>query len=397
MRLIVISLGTGLLLLGLAQNAVPTPTLAILGFLVITSSVLSRLFRRTGIPFASCAMSTGLLVAMSAALPVKWIASLPAFSDFALAWIGLSVGLALSRSTLANKRLLLSAGLLYAIPMFLTGACLALWGMSMLSAARLAVLAGISAPLFALRKRDELSDCFTLSLLVTMLGLFLWGCTGLPQGLPFEAVNTQSTLFDILIFAFGIEAGYRILQTIRAEAGRATFLASMALLLALASWARDLPPLPISIIGGIGLSLRGARQISHVTRTPLAELITASALAIYGFHLLASPIKSTEIWSPLWVFATASVIGKVTAGMIANRKLHLPAHSWIGLIPQGFLGLVCFSVQAESAMPNMATSTNLAFFGIFCLGLPMASAAAQWSVQKWKNGRHTASAEQQAV
>ncbi len=79
MRLIVISVGIGLLLYGLAHNALPSPTLAIVGFLIITSGVVSRPLGRLGIPEASGAMLVGLVVGLSAVLSSQWAPFLQPF------------------------------------------------------------------------------------------------------------------------------------------------------------------------------------------------------------------------------------------------------------------------------------------------------------------------------
>ena len=375
MRLLCITLG-----IGVAIWMLPSPPLmALVGLLMTSAIVGARLGNRAKLPSAMGVIAAGLALAYSPIITPEDHGSLQSFADVALAWVGLSLGTSISRPLFANPRLLAGSLCLYLAPVLTAFLALVFFDVPSLYAAQLAVLSGISAPVFLERAEHTLRDTWPLSLLVATMGLFLYLLVALGDAIWGNRVSLASAAdiaLAVLIGLVGIELSHHWLRQIRTPTGQFTSWLALAFLVALASWHLGVQPLFLAWGAGLALSCRTKRGLRARARLPKAEAFIGFALAHYvsGFEW---PIPS--IPSHFFALIAAMVLGKIAGGMLSRRFAAQSVRAWLPLLPQGLLAIVCVESVAPTAVPLYFLGTGV--------GMSLAHLLADLVVQKIKNGR----------
>lgn len=375
MRLLCITLG-----IGIAIWLLPSPPLmALVGFLMTAAMVGARLGNRAKLPSVMGMIAAGLALGYAPVITPENHQNLQPFADVALAWVGLSLGTPISRPLVANPRVLASSLCLYFAPVLTAFLALIFFDLPLLYTVQLAILSGISAPVFLERAEHTLRDTWPLSLLVATMGLFL--CLLVAMG---DAIGTHGVSADraadialgVLLGLVGIELSHHWLRQIRTPTGQFTSWLGIAFLIALASWHLGVPPLVLAWAAGLALSCRTKRGLRPRARLPKAEVLIGFALAHYvsGF---AWPIPAI----PLHFFAllAAMVLGKIAGGLLSRRFAAQSVRAWLPLMPQGLLAMVCLESIAPSAVPLYFLCTGVGLSLLYLLTDPV--------VQKIKNGR----------
>ncbi len=382
MRLLCITLGIGILIWQLQSP----PEMAWVGFLMTASIVGARLAPRAKLPEVLGMIAAGIAIGFAPITTVESHQSIKPFADIAMAWVGLYLGTSLSRPILANPRLLTGSLYLYAAPVLTTFFALIFFDLHPVTSLQLAILSGISAPIFLERTEHNLRDTWFFSFFVTAIGLCLLFLTGLIFGVQFIQKDgfgsflhlASDIVLTVLIGIIGIELVYRWLRHIRTPTGQFTSWVALSFLLALASWHVWIQPLILAWAVGLALSLRTKRGLRPNVRPPKAEVLIAFALAHYVSGLILDWQMSPV---PPYFFAliAALILGKIAGGLLSSRLTSQPVQAWLPLLPQGLLAIVCF----ESIAPEI---TPL-YFACTGIGLPLLHLLADQIVQKIKNGR----------
>ena len=382
MRLLCITLGIGILIY-LLQSP---PEMIWVGFLMTASIVGARLSQRAKLPDVLGMIIAGLAIGFAPITTAESHQSIKPFADIAMAWVGLYLGTSLSRPLLANQRLLMGSLYLYAAPVLTTFFVLIFFDLHLITTLQLAILSGISAPIFLDHAEHNLRDTWPFSLCVTAIGLCLLFLTGLIFGVefiqkdgfgPFLHLAADIALV-VLIGVIGIELVHRWLRHIHTPTGQFTSWFALSFLLALASWHVWIQPLILSWAVGLALSLRSKRGLRSNTRPPKAEALIAFALAYYATGLVLD-WQMSSIPPHFYALIAALILGKIAGGLLCRHFTSQPVQAWLPLLSQGLLAIVCF----ESIAPEIAPL----YFICTGVGLPLLHLLTDQIVQKIKNGR----------
>ena len=382
MRLLCITLGIGILI-WLLQSP---PEMVWVGFLITASIVGARLAQRAKLPNVLGMIATGLAIGFAPITTAESHQSIKPFADIAMAWIGLYLGTSLSRPILANQRLLTGSIYLYAAPVLTTFSVLIFFDLHLVTTLQLAILSGISAPIFLDRTEHNLRDTWPFSLCVTAIGLCLLFLTGLIFGVEFILNDgfysflhlAADIALAVLIGVVGIELVHRWLQHIHTSTGQFTSWFALSFLIALASWHVWIQPLILAWAVGLALSLRTKRGLRPNMRPPNAEALIAFALAHYATDLVLD-WQMSSVPPHFYALIAALILGKIAGGLLCRRFTSQPVQAWLPLLSQGLLAIVCF----ESIAPEIAPL----YFICTGIGLPILHLLSDQIVQKIKNGR----------
>ena len=382
MRLLCITLGIGILI-WLLQSP---PEMVWVGFLMTASIAGARLAHRAKLPDALGMIAAGLAIGFTPITTPESHQSIKPFSDIAMAWVGLYLGTSLSRSTLANQRLLTGSLYLYVTPVLTTFFVLIFFDLHLVSTLQIAILSGISAPIFLDRTEHKLRDTWPFSLYITAIGLSVLFLTGLIFGFQFIQKDGFGSFLHlvldialaILFGIIGIELAHRWLRHIHTPTGQFTSWFALSFLLALASWHVWIHPLILAWAVGLALSLRTKHGLRPNKRPPKAEVLIALALAHYAIGLVLDR-QMPPVPPHFLPLIAALILGKIAGGLLSSRLTSQPVQAWLPLLPQGLLAIVCF----ESIAPEMASL----YFFCTGIGLPLLHILADKITQKIKNGR----------
>lgn len=382
MRLLCITLGIGILLWHLQSP----PEMIWVGFLMTAAIAGARLAQHGNLPEVLGMIAAGLVIGFAPITTAESHQSIKPFADIAMAWTGLYLGTSLSRPILANYRLLTGSLCLYAPPVLITFSVLIFFDLHLVTTLQLAILSGISAPVFLDRPEHNLRDTWPFSLLVTAIGLCLLFLTGLIFGVqfiqkdgfgPFLHLAADISL-AILIGVIGIELIHRWLRHIHTPTGQFTSWLALSFLLVLASWHTWIHPLILAWAVGLALSLRTKRGLRSNMRPPKAEAPTAFALAYYVSSLVLD-WQMPPVPPHFFALIAALILGKLAGGLLSSRLRAQPIQAWLPLLPQGLLAIVCFESIASEIAPLYFICTGI--------GLPILHLLSDKFAQKVKNGR----------
>ena len=382
MRLLCITLGIGILIWKLQAP----PEMIWVGFLLTASTVGARLAHRAKLPDILGMIAAGLAIGFAPITTAENHQSIKPFADIAMAWIGLYLGTSLSRPIIANQRLIKGSLYLYTAPVLTTFFILILFDLHLVTTLQLAILSGISSPIFLDRAEHNLRDTWPFSLYVTAIGLCLLFLTGLIFGVEFILNDGFNSFLDlaadialaVLIGVIGIELMHRWLRHIHTPTGQFTSWFALSFLLALASWHVWIQPLILAWTVGLVLSLRTKRGLRPNMRPPKAEALVAFALAHYVSGLVLD-WQMSPVPSHFFPLIAALILGKIAGGLLASRFTLQPIKTWLPLLPQGLLAIVCFESIAFEIAPLYFVCTGIC--------LPILHLLADQIVQKIKNGR----------
>ena len=382
MRLLCITLGIGILI-WLLQSP---PEMVWIGFLMTASIVGARLAHRAKLPDVLGMIAAGLAIGFAPITTAENHQSIKPFADIAMAWVGLYLGTSLSRPILANQRLLTGSIYLYAAPVFTTFSVLIFFDLHLVTTLQLAILSGISAPIFLDRTEHNLRDTWPFSLCVTAIGLCLLFLTGLIFGVEFilnDGFNSFLHLaadiaLAVMIGVIGIELVHRWLQHIHTPTGQFTSWFALSFLIALASWHIWIQPLILAWAVGLALSLHTKRGLRPNTRPPNAEALVAFALAHYVSGLILD-WQMPSVPPHFYALITALILGKIVGGLLCRRFTSQPVQAWLPLFSQGLLAIVCFESIAPGIAPPYFICTGIV--------LPIFHLLSDQIIQKIKNGR----------
>ncbi len=382
MRLLCVTLGIGILIY-LLQSP---PEMVWVGFLMTASIVGARLARRAKLPDTLGMIAAGLAIGFIPITTPESHQSIKPFSDIAMAWIGLYLGTSLSRPILANRRLLIGSLYLYAAPVLPTFLVLIFFDLHLVTTLQLAILSGISAPIFLDRTEHKQRDTWPFSLYITAIGLSVLFLTGLIFGVEFIQKDGFGSFLNlvvdialaVLVGIIGIELAYRWVRHIHTPTGQFTSWFALSFLLALASWHVWIQPLILSWAVGLALSLRTKHGLRSNIRPPKAEALTAFALAHYATGLILD-WQTPSVPSHFFPLIAALILGKVAGGLLCSRLMSQPIQAWLPLLPQGLLAIVCFKSIAPETAPLYFVCTGI--------GLHLLYLLVNQITQKIKNGR----------
>ncbi len=375
MRLLCVTLGIGILIWLLPSP----PPMVFVGFLMTGSIVGARLGNRAGLPSVLGMIAVGFAIGLAPITTAESHRSLQPFVDIAMAWVGLDMGTSLSRALLANSRLRAGSLCLYTVPVLTTFFALVFSGLSLSTALQIAILSGISAPVFLDRAEHTPRDTWPLSLLAATTGLFLfllldmWAAIWeMDEMLPLIPDIAPSVLVGIV----GIELTHCWLRHIHTPTGQFTSWFAISFLVALGSWHLGVQPLVLAWAVGLALSWRAKRGLRSRASMPKAEALIGFALAHYvsGFDWQISPVPPH-----FFALITALVLGKIAGGLLSSRLASQPAQAWLPLLPQGLLAIVCFEAISPATAPLYFACTGVGLLLLYLLIDPI--------VQKIKNGR----------
>ena len=378
MRLLCITLG-----IGLAIWMLPSPhPMVFVGFLMTASVVGARLANRAKLPGVIGMIAAGFAVGFSPLIPPESHGGLQPFADIALAWTGLYLGTSLSRSFFVNPRLFWGSFCLYLSPVLTSFFALIFFDVPLFHTLQIAVLSGISAPVFLEREEHALRDTWPMSLLVATMGLFLYLLLDMGDAIWGNRISRHlaaDMAFAVLIGVVGIELSHHWLRHIRTPTSQFTSWFALSFLIALASWHLEVRPLVLAWVAGLALSWRTKRGLRPRARLPKAEALIGFALAHYagGFDWHIPPISSY-----FFALIAAMVLGKIVGGLLSRRLATQSVQAWLPLLPQGLLAAVCF----ESVFPE----TTLLYFACTGIGLSLLHLSVNRIVQKIKHGRLSA-------
>ncbi len=375
MRLLCITLG-----IGIAIWHLPSPPLmALVGFLITASVVGARLGNHVKLPGVIGMIAAGFAMGFSPLITPESHAGLQPFADIAMAWVGFYFGTSLSRPFLANSRLLAGSLCLYISPVLITVFALVFFRVPLLHTLQLAILSGISAPVFLERAEHTLRDTWPLSLLVATMGLFLYLLIDMGDAIGGNRISLDlaaKIALGVLIGLVGIELSHHWLRRIRTPTGQFTSWFALSFLIALASWHLDVQPLILAWGAGLALSCRTKRGPRPRARPPKAEALIGFALAHYvsGFdwHIPSIPPH-------FFALVAAVVLGKIAGGLLSRRFTAQPVQAWLPLLPQGLFAIVCFEVVSPATAPL--------YFACTGVGLSLLHPLVNFVVKKIKNGR----------
>ena len=382
MRLLCITLGIGILI-WLLQSP---PEMVWVGFLITASIVGARLAHRAKLPNVLGMIAAGLAIGFAPITTAESHQSIKPFADIAMAWVGLYLGTSLSRPILANQRLLTGSIYLYAAPVLTTFSVLIFFDLHLVTTLQLAILSGISAPIFLDRTEHNLRDTWPFSLYVTAAGLCLLFLTGLIFGVEFILNDgfysflhlAADIALAVLIGVVGIELMHRWVQHIHTPTGQFTSWFALSFLIALASWHVWIQPLILAWAVGLALSLRTKRGLRPNMRPPNAEALIAFALAHYVSGLVLD-WQMSSVPPHFYALVAALILGKIAGGLLCRRFTSQPVQAWLPLLSQGLLAIVCF----ESIAPEIAPL----YFICTGIGLTILHLLSDQIIQKIKNGR----------
>ena len=382
MRLFCITLGIGILIWQLQSP----PEMAWVGFLMTASIVGARLAYRAKLPNVLGMIVVGIAIGFAPITTAESHQSIKPFADIAMTWVGLYLGTSLSRPLLANRRLLTGSIYLYATPVLTTFSLLIFFDLHLITTLQLAILSGISSPIFLDRTEHNLRDTWPFSLCVTAIGLGLLFLTGLIFGVQFIQTDgfgpflhlAADIALVVLMGIIGIELAHRWLQHIHTPTGQFTSWFTLSFLLALASWHIWIHPLILAWAVGVALSLRTKRGLRPNMRPPNAEALIAFALAHYVSGLVLD-WQILPIPPYFYALVAALILGKIAGGLLSSRLTSQPVQAWLPLLPQGFLAIVCFESIASEIAPLYFICTGI--------GLPLLHLVVDQIAQKIKNGR----------
>ena len=374
MRLLCITLG-----IGIAIWLLPSPPLmALVGFLMTAAMVGARLGNRAKLPSVMGVIAAGLALGYAPIITPENHQNLQPFADVALAWVGLYLGTPISRPLFVNPRLLAGSLCLYLAPVLTAFLALIFFDLPWLSAVQLAILSGISAPVFLERAEHTLRDTWPLSLLVATMGLFLFSLVDLGDAIWNNRVSPDRAAdiaLAVLIGLVGIELSHHWLRQIRTPTGQFTSWLGLAFPIALASWHLGVPPLFLAWTAGLALSCRTKRGLRPHARLPKAEVLIGFALAHYvsGFAWPIPPVPH------FFALIAAMVLGKIAGGLLSRRFAAQSVRAWLPLLPQGLLAMVCLESIAPATVPLYFLCTGVGLSLLYLLTDPV--------IQKIKNGR----------
>ena len=375
MRLLCITLG-----IGIAIWLLPSPPLmALVGFLMTAAMVGARLGNRAKLPSVMGVIAAGLALGYAPIITPENHQNLQPFADVALAWVGLYLGTPISRPLFVNPRLLAGGLCLYLAPVLTAFLALIFFDLPWLSAVQLAILSGISAPVFLERAEHTLRDTWPLSLLVATMGLFLFSLVDLGDAIWNNRVSPDRAAdiaLAVLIGLVGIELSHHWLRQIRTPTGQFTSWLGLAFPIALASWHLGVPPLFLAWTAGLALSCRTKRGLRPHARLPKAEVLIGFALAHYvsGFAWPIPPVPPH-----FFALIAAMVLGKIAGGLLSRRFAAQSVRAWLPLLPQGLLAMVCLESIAPATVPLYFLCTGVGLSLLYLLTDPV--------IQKIKNGR----------
>ena len=365
-------------LVWLSQRGPATPYehMAYLGFLIVLSVLATQFAARVGLPGHIGALAIGLLAGASGPISGSAIDAAQPFSDLAAAWVGLHLGGALSPSVIFNRRFLYAATAALAGATVITAtSLLVLLHLPPAYAIQLGLLSSLSAPLFTSVSQPHRREALSLALLITALGLLLFGIFRAAYAQTLPAFPPQQIFLSLVFWGIGIELVYRSASRIRTEPSRYLLFSAVALLLFLTSRSQQISPLFLSLVSGLALSLRCGRNRALLRPLGiLSGLVAPLVLADFASRAdVAGALRlPASSWYFLLIYAISMGVGKALGGALGSRLTGSPFRDWSQILPQGILaGLLLplallprtFLAQA-SPLPGAVAAGFLSICGI---------------------------------
>ena len=342
MRMLVICLCLGILLLHISPKHSPS-LFAVIGFLVIMGLTFARLCKRFGLPTLLGPLVAGLALGSTNLITVESLGQMTHTYNFALAWVGLFLGIGITPKLISNRRLTLGATALYFPPVILIFAYLLFQSHPPSQAISVAILAGIPVILLVPEHSKIGGETVPLAKLATAMGLVFWALFNIDRTALFGEASLHDIALEIALFCILLEATVQICKTSKGNIAQHLTLFGLAYLLALANHTRDLSMFFLTFPAGIYLSFR--KTPTPLLKTPaLSEAILCFVLIVFS---LKTVYQSTHFTlypqlTTLGFYFLTLIAAKTLGGALAQHFLRFPPKVWLSLLPQGFIALVCF-------------------------------------------------------
>ncbi len=379
MRLLVICLSLGTLLWQTSLETAPN-LLTLIGFITVTGLTLTRLFRSIGLPGLLGALVAGLILGETHIISPEDLVETRHLYDFALVWTGLFMSAGLTSKTLTNVRLCKGALCIYIPPLLATLAFFLSQETPISTALPLALLAGTSVILFLPTQSKLRGEIVPLSKLTTLLGVLLWMVLSLDIPSFFGPKSLPDILIDVALMVLVLEATVQVCRIVKTEISRHIALFVLVYLLAVASFDREISAFFLAFPAGVFLSFRRA-HIPLLHAHSLSDSIVSFALTsfVLGIFQNSSPIASYDQTTTLTFYLIVLIASKIMGGVLAQHFFAFPAKTWLPLLPQGFLVLLCLQMNPTSLLSPDGSLHITVLLALMALAFIYPTSALLWA------------------
>ena len=312
-----------------------------LGILVAFPVLGARLFRNWRLPPAVGAIAAGIILNQSGLLSEANMVRVGPFKDVGLAWLGLFLGTQVARAPSWRGPSFVSAlSIVIGSALLICGAT-AVFPLTLLERLQMALAGAVCAPIFTILERGRHRDEIGLTGLATLFAVGLLGVT---------VVVTHHEVLPPpikMLYAGGValvttEIAFQSLK--RSISGPGRYLAYILIVGALWRVSEQLG-IHSAITGaafGILLGLRARKR--QDTTAPLLEASAFVGPFVLGFvtaewdgrHLLGAPV---EAWALGAAIILPMVLGKMAAGLVADRISRFGPRDWMTTYPIGIVAV----------------------------------------------------------
>jgi hypothetical protein len=328
----------------------PVPILepaAFVGLLAVLPVILTEFAERSGIPAFTGALLAGLLLGPAGLLSDTAIASTQTFSEIALVWVGLYLGLSVTPSLISDRRYLVPALMAVISAAVVTSVVfVVVFECAVEDALQLGLLASVGAPILMLRSLSKQVETWSLSLLTSVLGLVLLGIVlTLRSALP-DAVSAAPFLLEIGYWLIGVEVVNRCLHRIRTDWGRFFLFGTAALIIFLAAKHYGISSLLLASLSGLLLSFRFDHLDAKRISARVSQLLVPFVVAEFAARTIPSELALLSLSGrPLYVlmiYAFCVSSGKAASLFVARRFSADVPGAYFSVLPQGILAAGLF-------------------------------------------------------
>ncbi len=320
----------------------PPNLLTLIGFMTLTGLTLTRLFRRLGLPSLLGALTGGIILGISNIISLESLKQTHHVYDFAIAWAGFYLSAGITPKILTNTRLYKGVICLYIPPVVFTLAFFLFQAIPLSAALPLSFLAGTSLLLFLPPNLKMSGEIIPLCKITTFLGALFWMVFGLNMTSFFGNEPVLDICIDVLLYVVLLEAAVQICRLVNTQIAHHITLIILAYLLALTCYTREISPFFLALPAGVYFSFRNV-HLPLLHAPSLSDAILSFVLisfALEVFQTSPHPLDFTP-FTKLSFYLFILLISKIIGGLLAQHFFSFSPKTWLPLIPQGFVVLLC--------------------------------------------------------
>lgn len=355
----------------------PVPILepaSFVGILAVLPVILAEFAERSGIPAFTGALLAGLLLGPAGLLSDTAVASARPFSELALVWVGLYLGLSVTPSLISDRRYLVPAFMAVIGAAVVTSVVfVVVFECTVEDALQLGLLASIGAPILMLRSLSKQVETWSLSLLTSVLGLALLGIV-LTLRLALPDALSAAPFLEIGYWLIGVEVVNRCLHRVRTDWGRFFLLGAATLIIFLAAKHYGVSSLLLASLSGLLLSFRFDHLDAKRISARVSELLVPFVVAEFAARTISWELAllSGRPLYILMIYAFCVSSGKAASLFVASRLSADVPRPDFNVLPQGILAAGLFiPVLPAGLLALPIANLEIAFVLVCGLGISL--------------------------